>query len=312
MGYRSFVQLASEVMRQVNFPTFKATTYDCYQAVNDAYREVFQYANWSFTLDRYDIPLAASYSTGTINATNGSTAITGVGTTWSASWFNKKILIAGDPEEKEVASFGGATSLTLRFPLNSTASVLTGITYTIYQDSYPVPCGQGRDLDIINPQFMWLPVRKWDRYTFDSRTAVSRFQLAVRPLIYTDDGTDTTAASPTFRQQKFQFWPPVLSAQDLVLKYFKSFTALSNDVDQTILPSEFDEVVLKLATLRLKRRFGLVAGWEDSDAYRLLYQFREKHTVSAAYTNQPGDGIMPASDLYSLDLMLGAWPGVIR
>ena len=310
MGLRTFVQLTAEVYRQVNSPIQRASVFDIQQALNDAYREITQYADWNYLLDRYDIPLVASYSAGTVTATQGSTAITGAGTTWVNTWYNRKIMLSGDSEEKEIINFTGAGSAVLRYPYNSTLTPTTNLSYTIYQDSYPVPISPGRDLMIVNPQFQWSRLKKYDKWTFMDRTAFNRFSTDIRPTIYTDDGTDTVAASPTFGQPKLQFWPRPTAAQDLVLAFFRAATPLAADGDRTILPPEFEEILIKIARFRIKKSHG-IPGWMDDEreAFGLLVQMRDKQASSTAYDFEIKSSLFPSTDTYAMDAAFGSWPG---
>lgn len=314
MAYRTFAQLEAELRRETTSPVNRATHYDYQQAINDDYRFVTTFYNWNFLLDRYDIPLVASYNTGTVTVAVGSTSVVGVATGWNTAWTNKKILLSGDNEEKEVAAFNSATTLTLRYPYNSTATTLSGASYMIFQDSFPLPISPGRDLSIVNPLFQWQPIKKWDRVRFDYGTSSwGRFLAGVRPTIYTDDGVDIITGSATLGQPKVQFWPLTLTAQDLVLRFFKQFTPLAASTDTTILPPEFEEVVIKLSKARLKQRYG-IPGWTDdrSTAMQMLLQFRESAATQPAFdfTRQSGmDG--GTNDPYLVDTNLGYWPGAL-
>jgi len=316
MAYRTFAQLEAELRRDLTSPLMRATHYDMQQALNDDYRFITQFYNWNFLLDRYDIPLVPSYNTGTVTVAQGSTSVTGTGTSWVTNLtprnqlYNQKILLTGDNEEKEIASFNSDTSLTLRYPYNSTASTLTNATYMIYQDSFPLPISPGRDLMIVNPVFQWAPLKKWDRVRFDAFTAFYRFQAGLRPILYTDDGVDISSG-PAKGNPKVQFWPLTTAAQDLVLRFFKQFTPLSASTDVTILPPEFEEVLIRLSKARLKQRYG-IQGWTDdrSTAMQMLLQFREAQATSPAfeYTKQDGS-VGTFNDPYSIDSSMGYWPG---
>lgn len=314
MAYRTFAQLEAELRRETASPVNRATHYDYQQAINDDYRFVTTFYNWNFLLDRYDIPLVASYNTGTVSVTVGSTAVVGAGTTWNTLWKNKKILLSGDNEEKEIALVTSPTTLTLRYPFNSTATALSGSSYMIYQDSFPLPISPGRDLSIVNPLFQWQPIKKWDRVRFDYGTSSwGRFLAGVRPTIYTDDGVDTGSGSPTLGQPKVQFWPLTLTAQDLVLRFFRQFTPLATSTDVTILPPEFEEVLIKLSKARLKQRYG-IPGWTDdrATAMQMLLQFRESAATQPAFDFSKSSGFEGGgNDPYAVDMSLGYWPGAL-
>lgn len=312
MAYRSFSQLEAELRRETSSPVNRATHYDYQQALNDDYRFITTFYDWNFLLDRYDIPIVVSYTTGTVSATVGSKNVVGVGTTWLTTWTNKKILLSGDNEEKEVASFTNATNLVLRYPYNSTATTLTNAGYMIYQDSYPIPISPGRDLMIVNPVFQWAPLKKWDRVRFDAFTAFYRFQAGLRPILYTDDGVDISpVGATTIGQPKVQFWPLTTTAQDLVLRFFKQPTTLSASGDTTILPPEFEEVLIRLSKARLKQRYG-IPGWTDdrSTAMSMLLQFREAAAKQTAFDYTAQSGMSGSfNDPFSIDTSMGYWPG---
>jgi len=79
------------------------------------------------------ITLTAPYSTGTANATNGSTTVTGTDTVWTASMVGRKIKIDGT-EEYTIATRVGNTEITIdRAYVGAT---VTDKTYVIYQNEY--------------------------------------------------------------------------------------------------------------------------------------------------------------------------------
>jgi hypothetical protein len=311
VGYRTFLQLTAEVMRQVNSTVPRATAFDCQQGINDALEEVVQFHDWPFLVDRYDIALANAYSTGTVTATIGSTAVTGSGTTWSTGWFNKKILITGDSLEKEVALFNSPTSLTLRYPYNGTVTPTSNVGYSIYQDEYPVPISPGRDLMVVNP-LRQRRIKRAGRYAQEDRFVFARYQQGTYPRVYADGGTDYAPTSPTYGQVRFKFYPPPFMAQDLMLIYFRNFTALSADTDTSVLPPEFEEVLIKNASYRVQKTYG-IPGWMEAErtASRLLLQFRQKSATQTAYDYLTNWGLETDSDSYIQDIAFGggAWPG---
>lgn len=312
MGYRTFLQLSHKVLREVAAPLDRATVFEVQEAINDALGEIVQYNNWNFLLDRYDIPLVASYTTGTATFTQGSTSFSGLGTTWNTGWFNRKIIISGDSQEKEVLQFTSANAGTLRFPFNSTATVIAGVPYTIYQDEYPLPISSGRDLVIINPILRYR-LKRPPRYTFEDRVVWSRFfGASPRPVAYTDAGADWNSLSPTAGQPRIRIWPAGFAAQDLQLYFYKTFTKLLLDTDKSILPEEFDELLIDMAVARLRKTFG-VPGWleDSSKAKRRLIQFRQMQESQSAMDYMTDFSKYPELDPWAVDQSLVAWPGTI-
>jgi hypothetical protein len=314
--YRNFLQLSAEIFRQINSPMQRATVFEVQQAINDALNEIYSYHNWHFLIDRYDIPTVNNYTTGTVNVTQGSTTVVGVGTTWDTNWYNRKIFLSGDPAERIVKNFTSATTLELRYPYSSSLTTLTGLTYTAYQDEYPVPISPGRDLMIINPTLR-LRLIKPERYTAEDRTTWTRFVGGPGPTMYTDAGTDTSvsiAGPPTATngQILFKFFPTFNAVQTLILYFYKPFVPLQKDIDTTILPQEFEEILIRLCLYRLRKTYG-VAGWMDdmTVAFRQLVQWRERDNLQTAYDYVASLYGYPYYDPYSIDTSLGFWPGKI-
>ena len=331
MSYRNFLQIVSEVYRHLQDFRERAEVWEVQQAVNDALLEICQFHNWNFLIDRYDIGLANAYSTGTVSVTNGSTLVLGQGTAWdNVNWFNKKILISGSNTEKEIFTFIGTSSCNLRYPWN--APTQTNVGYTIYQDEYPVPMQSGRDIMVINPLLRYRLI-KLDRYSAEDRTVFARFTFGIRPTHYSDGGTDQTslvaviggsqlasdlvgsqvATSPTYNWSRLKVWPPVSTQQDLILLYHKTPFSLLNDTDQTVLPNEFEEVLIHLALYRIRQKIGS-PGWMDDHQYamRMLLQMREKQTTQSSYDYLVAFNAYPFFDPYATDSSLGVWPGSIR
>lgn len=71
----------------------------------------------------------ADYTTGTITATNGSAAITGSGTTFTAAMVGRYLKVNNDGYWYEIASYTSATSITLKRKFQGTT--VAGASYTI-------------------------------------------------------------------------------------------------------------------------------------------------------------------------------------
>jgi len=76
----------------------------------------------------------APYTTGTVDATNGSKTVTGTGTTFTAGMVGRKIRIAGQDAHYRIAAFVGVTEVTLEAPYQNDS--VTDETFSIYKDEY--------------------------------------------------------------------------------------------------------------------------------------------------------------------------------
>jgi hypothetical protein len=108
--------------------------------INDAGEIVYRYKMpWMMRNDGL-ITTKAQYNTGTITATNGSTTVTGAGTTWTRDMKDQKMIITDSADGVvvyRIAEFVSATSLTLEGEYIETGGA--GMSYEIQYDTYDLP-----------------------------------------------------------------------------------------------------------------------------------------------------------------------------
>ncbi len=85
----------------------------------------------------YQFRFLAPVTTGTVTATNGSTAITGSGTAWDATMVNQVIQVNGTDEHYYITAVGSATSLTINVAFNGVTG--PGLLYSIDYVNYDLP-----------------------------------------------------------------------------------------------------------------------------------------------------------------------------
>jgi hypothetical protein len=96
----------------------------------------------------------ASYTTGTVSISKGSTTLTGVSTAWTTTdafsianaRANGKVLISGSRVPYVVSTVGGATSITLSSAFTE-ADVAAGSSYTYFEDEYALASDFLRPVD---------------------------------------------------------------------------------------------------------------------------------------------------------------------
>ena len=88
------------------------------------------------------ITTIAPYTTGTANVTNGSTAVSGTTTVWTALMVGRKIRFGSDTAWYRIASRSGDTAIVLESAYQGTTN--TAATYEIYKDEYKLPA----DMDV--------------------------------------------------------------------------------------------------------------------------------------------------------------------
>lgn len=88
------------------------------------------------------ITTVAPYTTGTASITNGSTAVAGTLTVWTAAMVGRKIRFGSDTPWYRIAARTSNTAITLENVYQGTAN--TAATFEIYQDEYKLPA----DMDV--------------------------------------------------------------------------------------------------------------------------------------------------------------------
>ena len=108
-------------------------------SINMALERVSQYHDWPFYLDYKNgvIKTIALYNTGTIDLTNGSTSVSGTGTTFTAAMVGRKIRVQNEMPYYRIATYvsaDGAGAITLDNPYQGTTA--TGLSFEVFQDEY--------------------------------------------------------------------------------------------------------------------------------------------------------------------------------
>lgn len=101
--------------------------------LQDRYRQVLQRVSWQRLEMRSLVSLVAEYATGTVTVTNGSTAITGSGTTWAATMNGRLIRIGADQEWYEFTYVSGTAGTLDREYVGASAA---GASYRINKSVY--------------------------------------------------------------------------------------------------------------------------------------------------------------------------------
>lgn len=102
----------------------------------DRYTEILDRLNWSRLQAQSVLTSPASYADGTVAVTNGSNAITGTGTAWTAAMTNRIIRINGESDYYGFSYVTGTTATLDRAYTGETASELG---YRLDQNLYTLP-----------------------------------------------------------------------------------------------------------------------------------------------------------------------------
>ncbi len=119
----------------------------CQRAVASGYREFNASFRWSYLWQKGRLTTSAPYSTGTITYTNSSRVVTLAGGTWPTWAAYGSLVIAN--VAYEVASRTSNSEIILSVNSNPGANVAAGAAYSIYRDTYPMPCDFQQTHDLI-------------------------------------------------------------------------------------------------------------------------------------------------------------------
>lgn len=215
---------------------------------------------WPWNYASTNILVPASYSTGTVNVTNGTSTVTGVGTLWNSlltgvdglSVTGWMIRFGNSNIDYRIVSVTNDTTLTLTQPVNLSAS-LVGSGYTMYKDTYLYPADYivGSDVGMYQP-LIRNRIRKIPRATFEAAmNSGLRSFLTNITMYYCSAETGLSGAS---RYYQFRLAPPPSGPSELRLVYHSITNFFINQsmmLNQTDFPDGFDEVIKLIAASKV-------------------------------------------------------------
>lgn len=190
--------------------------------LNSRYTSVLKKTDWQGLKVHAVIQTQAAYQslTDTVTLTVGSTAVTGLGTAWSAGITGRNLYRPGDTVIY-VATYVSGTSLTLDRPYEGTDADLTGAVYAgsayvFMTNVYPLPANCSSIVQVTNP-ITGLPMASFTSQGMDA-SAGPRTRVA-NPVAW-DAWDDSPETSPPVLHQ-IEFFPPPLMARGYSLEYLK-------------------------------------------------------------------------------------------
>jgi len=165
----------------------------------------------------------SAYSTGTVAVTNGSTTVTGSGTTWTSAMTGRQIVIDdGGGQPYYTFTYVGATSGTLDRAYQGATD--TSSTYTIaeYYVEMPADCTALDDIRDIAQN--WRLRRQFHQQNYIDLIDAERSHTG-NPVLY-------VAAPPRVASgvsyPRYEFWPKITPGTHLVGRYVKDSELTSN------------------------------------------------------------------------------------
>lgn len=151
MATLTFSNLVSEVMAHLGLDATDATNQtNVYRWVNYVQQDICSRWPWPFMLGREAIATVADYSTGTVDISNGGTAVTGHSTVFSTTQGDGTYFIqfSGTNDFYNVASRTSNTSITLSNAFQGTTLALA--TYVLRKFFYSLSASADEVLDVRN------------------------------------------------------------------------------------------------------------------------------------------------------------------
>jgi hypothetical protein len=201
--------------------------------VNHRYRQILDIRPWAGLRKQSSWEIPDAYTTGTASATQGSTTITGSGTTWTSGMIGRQIKLNGQAPILTITAVASTTSLTvdLAWPL-ATASAQT---YQILQNYVTAPTDLKYLMAVLDPYRQW---RLLFNYT---QPEINRFDPArvnVGDTWIVADWKFSAAGVPLF-----ELWPAPTTARGFTLLYVAQGADLTESDDTPIYPLRGDEIL---------------------------------------------------------------------
>lgn len=208
--------------------------------INQACRRIAYAYPWDERRDEQRIPTVATYSTGTATFTQGSTAVTGSGTTFTAAMVGRKIALAVGSPYYRIKTYTSATAITLADAYAETTA--TGHAYVIYQDEYDLAANTH---SIENSQVIresWVgPFAFYEHRSFEDSVFAG---ASTSPPVA---GCICTSVTPNVPRVRITPVPDAIYR--ISLRYLRTFKEMLGDGDTytTSLPEDVEELILDRA-----------------------------------------------------------------
>jgi hypothetical protein len=223
---------------------------------------------WPFCVKEGRIVTEGSYATGTLQVTNGLTAVTLSDGVWDPTWTLRRIDIAGRSETYDMATIlAGSGTLVQPWQGEDNAAA----TYTMFRDVYSLPtdCNMGREHYILHPA-SGRCVRHVDYGVFLERKARGQAQTYANGTgIYWCTRVGMTAAGAA----QLQFDPPPSTVETFPIIYYATPpkpTAYTSLITPLFPPQYEDLIWRKARWLYAEER----RKWRERDQFRAIYYDR--------------------------------------
>jgi hypothetical protein len=200
------------------------------QAVNVAYRRCARGFRWNAQRGTGEFFVPTPYSTGTVTLTQGSTAVVGVGTTWTSAMTGWQLIIAGITPFYTFTYTSATTGTLDRVYGNSDVS---GQTYSL-QLVYVTPPS-----DFLQFETVVDPANSFRLYLAWAQTDLDRVDPR-RSATGTSWALSAAAFAANSTVPKYELWPRPTGPKSYTFRYQRLVADLSATSDLPIIPIDGD------------------------------------------------------------------------
>jgi hypothetical protein len=242
----TYTDIETRVLNQLRIPTSNATEQAKVAAViNEVYRDLYVKEDWWWLIKRTVVNTVAKITAGTVNVSNGSTALTFTNAPGLVTGY--VLMVQGDSNDSgavyRIASTGTGASQTLDAAATATSNTVAG--YRLYQDSYSLPTDCGKVL-LVKRYGERLPLKMVGMQEF------SRYKILDttegKPEIVTVFDFNTTGDPTTARQLQVHPYPD--RTYRLEVFYKQQLNTELSGTTQSFMPDEYRQILVYGALAR--------------------------------------------------------------
>ncbi len=202
--------------------------------VNNRYKALAAKRSWNWLVKDSIVQTTPDVTTGTVTATNGSTALIFSNAILPADVQGYFVQIQDTTDWYEVVSASDTSNAVMDVPFLGLTSGT--YTFTLRKFYYLLPADTGKILDVSqhriwNTALKFIPARILDQY-------LTYRQQTNRPRYYTIIGINST------RQYKMELFPYPNVAMNLNVRRYQVITEMTADTDIPVLPEAYHEILV--------------------------------------------------------------------
>ena len=294
MSVLTFTQMVGELGAWLDIGTASGSEGETTvkRCLNWGARRVWTARFWYERRSEVQAYTVAPYTTGTATFTNASTAVTGGSTVWTAAMTGRKIALSlGSPWYRFTRT--GGTTGTIAPSSGYAEANATAVAYTIFQDEFDVAtdCDVIYDAQLIRQEWGGGMIPLSEAAMDDSAFVHGYSSL---PTHFTMTASQTTGT------RRIRVFPIPDNAYRIRIRYWKSYTDMSDGADTCALGANKEVLVMKAAALYAQSLSDVRQITSEAEVSALIDQaWREQQDrVPVAYQKRGFDQVGASGDLW--------------